>query len=190
VKERLPRAYGQRPDKIQVLTPMQRGIVGAANLNLSLQEALNPSGPSLNRGGYTYRQADRVMQVRNNYDKEVFNGDLGYVESVNTEDRTLTVDFDGRSVEYDVTELDELTLAYATTIHKAQGSEYPIVVLPVLMTHYVMLQRNLIYTGITRAKKICVLIGATKALACAIRNQAVLKRNTKLKERLNPALNT
>ena len=120
VKERLPRAYGQRPDKIQVLTPMQRGIVGAANLNLSLQEALNPSGPSLNRGGYTYRQADRVMQVRNNYDKEVFNGDLGYVESVNTEDRTLTVDFDGRSVEYDVTELDELTLAYATTIHKAQ----------------------------------------------------------------------
>ena len=190
VKERLPRAYGQRPDKIQVLTPMQRGIVGAANLNLSLQEALNPSGPSLNRGGYTYRQADRVMQVRNNYDKEVFNGDLGYVESVNTEDRTLTVDFDGRSVEYDVTELDELTLAYATTIHKAQGSEYPIVVLPVLMTHYVMLQRNLIYTGITRAKKICVLIGATKALAYAIRNQAVLKRNTKLKERLNPALNT
>lgn len=190
VKERLPRAYGQRPDKIQVLTPMQRGIVGAANLNLSLQEALNPSGPSLNRGGYTYRQADRVMQVRNNYDKEVFNGDLGYVESVNTEDRTLTVDFDGRSVEYDVTELDELTLAYATTIHKAQGSEYPIVVLPVLMTHYVMLQRNLIYTGITRAKKICVLIGATKALACTIRNQAVLKRNTKLKERLNPALNT
>ncbi|WP_418919955.1 ATP-dependent RecD-like DNA helicase, partial [Alistipes putredinis] len=154
VKERLPRAYGQRPDKIQVLTPMQRGIVGAANLNLSLQKALNPSGPSLNRGGYTYRQADRVMQVRNNYDKEVFNGDLGYVESVNTEDRTLTVDFDGRSVEYDVTELDELTLAYATTIHKAQGSEYPIVVLPVLMTHYVMLQRNLIYTGITRAKKI------------------------------------
>ena len=187
VKERLPRAYGQRPDKIQVLTPMQRGIVGAANLNLSLQKALNPSGPSLNRGGYTYRQADRVMQVRNNYDKEVFNGDLGYVESVNTEDRTLTVDFDGRSVEYDVTELDELTLAYATTIHKAQGSEYPIVVMPVLMTHFVMLQRNLIYTGITRAKKICVLIGAMKALAYAVRNVSVLKRNTRLKERLNPS---
>ena len=190
VKERLPRAYGQRPDKIQVLTPMQRGIVGAANLNLSLQEALNPSGPSLNRGGYTYRQADRVMQVRNNYDKEVFNGDLGYVESVNTEDRTLTVDFDGRSVEYDVTELDELTLAYATTIHKAQGSEYPIVVMPVLMTHFVMLQRNLIYTGITRAKKICVLIGATKALAYAVHNMSVLKSNTSLRERLNPSLTT
>ena len=190
VKERLPRAYGQRPDKIQVLTPMQRGIVGAANLNLSLQEALNPSGPSLNRGGYTYRQADRVMQVRNNYDKEVFNGDLGYVESVNTEDRTLTVDFDGKKVEYDVTELDELTLAYATTIHKAQGSEYPIVVMPVLMTHFVMLQRNLIYTGITRAKKICVLIGAMKALAYAVRNVSVLKRNTRLRERLNPSLTT
>ena len=190
VKERLPRAYGQRPDKIQVLTPMQRGIVGAANLNLSLQKALNPSGPSLNRGGYTYRQADRVMQVRNNYDKEVFNGDLGYVESVNTEDRTLTVDFDGKKVEYDVTELDELTLAYATTIHKAQGSEYPIVVMPVLMTHFVMLQRNLIYTGITRAKKICVLIGATKALAYAVHNMSVLKRNTSLRERLNPSLTT
>ena len=187
VKERLPRAYRESPDRIQVLTPMQRGVVGAANLNLLLQQALNPSGPSLGRGGYTYRQADRVMQVRNNYDKEVFNGDLGYVESVNTEDRTLTVDFDGRSVEYDVTELDELTLAYATTIHKAQGSEYPIVVLPVLMTHYVMLQRNLIYTGITRAKKICVLLGAAKALAYAVRNVSVLKRNTRLKERLNPS---
>lgn len=164
---------------------MQRGIVGAANLNLALQEALNPSGPSLSRGGYTYRQGDRVMQLRNNYEKEVFNGDLGYIRKVDTEDRTLTAEFDGKSVEYDVTELDELTLAYATTIHKAQGSEYPIVVMPVLMTHFVMLQRNLIYTGITRAKKICVLIGAAKALACAIRNVAVLKRNTMLKERLS-----
>ena len=164
---------------------MQRGIVGAANLNLALQEALNPSGPSLSRGGYTYRQGDRVMQLRNNYEKEVFNGDLGYIRKVATEDRTLTAEYDGKSVEYDVTELDELTLAYATTIHKAQGSEYPIVVMPVLMTHFVMLQRNLIYTGITRAKKICVLIGAAKALACAIRNVAVLKRNTMLKERLS-----
>ena len=184
VKERLPRAYRESPERIQVLTPMQRGIVGAANLNLALQEALNPSGPSLNRGGYTYRQGDRVMQIRNNYDKDVFNGDSGYIREVDTEDRTLTVDFDGKTVEYDVTELDELTLAYATTIHKAQGSEYPIVVMPLLMTHFVMLQRNLIYTGITRAKKICVLIGATKALAYAIRNMAVLKRNTMLKERI------
>lgn len=190
VKERLPRAYRESPDRIQVLTPMQRGVVGAANLNLLLQQALNPSGPSLGRGGYTYRQGDRVMQLRNNYAKEVFNGDLGYIREVDTEDRMLTVDFDGKKVEYDVTELDELTLAYATTIHKAQGSEYPIVVMPVLMPHFVMLQRNLIYTGITRAKKICVLIGATKALAYAVRNMSVLKRNTSLRERLNPSLTT
>ena len=190
VKERLPRAYRESPDRIQVLTPMQRGVVGAANLNLLLQQALNPSGPSLNRGGYTYRQGDRVMQQRNNYAKEVFNGDQGYIREVDTEDRMLTVDFDGKKVEYDVTELDELTLAYATTIHKAQGSEYPIVVMPVLMTHFVMLQRNLIYTGITRAKKICVLIGAMKALAYAVRNMSVLKRNTSLRERLNPSLTT
>ena len=190
VKERLPRAYRESPDRIQVLTPMQRGVVGAANLNLLLQQALNPSGPSLNRGGYTYRQGDRVMQQRNNYDKDVFNGDLGYIREVDTEERTLKVDFDGKWVEYDVTELDELTLAYATTIHKAQGSEYPIVVMPVLMTHFVMLQRNLIYTGITRAKKICVLIGAMKALAYAVRNVSVLTRNTSLRERLNPSLTT
>jgi len=190
VKERLPRAYRESPDRIQVLTPMQRGVVGAANLNLLLQQALNPSGPSLGRGGYTYRQGDRVMQLRNNYAKEVFNGDLGYIREVDTEERMLTVDFDGKKVEYDVTELDELTLAYATTIHKAQGSEYPIVVMPVLMTHFVMLQRNLIYTGITRAKKICVLLGAAKALAYAVRNVSVLKRNTSLRERLNPSLTT
>ena len=190
VKERLPRAYRESPDRIQVLTPMQRGVVGAANLNLLLQQALNPSGPILGRGGYIYRQGDRVMQLRNNYDKDVFNGDLGYIREVDTEERTLKVDFDGKKVEYDVTELDELTLAYATTIHKAQGSEYPIVVMPVLMTHFVMLQRNLIYTGITRAKKICVLIGATKALAYAVRNMSVLKRNTSLRERLNPSLTT
>ena len=187
VKERLPRAYRESPDRIQVLTPMQRGVVGAANLNLLLQQALNPSVPSLNRGGYTYRQGDRVMQQRNNYDKDVFNGDLGYIREVDTEERTLKVDFDGKWIEYDITELDELTLAYATTIHKAQGSEYPIVVMPVLMTHFVMLQRNLIYTGITRAKKICVLLGAAKALAYAVRNVSVLKRNTRLKERLNPS---
>ena len=126
------------------------------------------------------------MQLRNNYDKDVYNGDLGYVRSVDMEERTLTVDFDGQTVEYEASELDELTLAYATTIHKSQGSEYPIVVMPVLMTHYVMLQRNLIYTGITRAKKICVLVGQTKALAYAIHNMKVLKRNTRLKERFAP----
>ncbi len=187
VKNRLPKAYHRKTSDIQVLTPMQRGIVGAANLNMALQQALNPSGVSLNRSGYSFRQSDRVMQLRNNYDKDVFNGDLGFVESVDLEERTLAVNFDGRLVEYDASELDELTLAYATTIHKSQGSEYPIVVMPVLMTHYVMLQRNLIYTGITRAKKICVLIGTKKALSFAIRNMTVLKRNTRLKERLNPA---
>ena len=185
VKERLPNAYKRPTSDIQVLTPMQRGVVGAANLNMALQTVLNPGQVSLNRSGYSFRQGDRVMQLRNNYDKEVFNGDLGYIEKVDMEDRTLFVCFDGRTVEYDVSELDELTLAYATTIHKSQGSEYPIVVMPVLMTHYVMLQRNLIYTGITRAKKICVLVGTKKALSFAIRNLSVLKRNTKLKERLN-----
>jgi len=188
VKERLPNAYHQPINHIQVLTPMQRGVVGAANLNMALQQALNPTNVHLNRGGYTFRQGDRVMQLHNDYDKDVFNGDMGYIRRVDTEDRTLQVDFDGRLVTYDVTELDELTLAYATTIHKAQGSEYPIVVMPVLMTHYVMLQRNLIYTGITRAKSICVLIGTRKALSYAIRNMVVLNRNTRLKERLNAAL--
>ena len=185
VKNRLPKAYLRKTSDIQVLTPMQRGVVGASNLNMALQSALNPSQLALNRGGYSFRQGDRVMQLRNNYDKEVFNGDLGYVDQIDMEERTLQVNFDGRLVEYDVSELDELTLAYATTIHKSQGSEYPIVVMPILMTHYVMLQRNLIYTGITRAKKICVLIGTKKALAFAIRNMSVLKRNTRLKERLN-----
>lgn len=184
VKERLPRAYNKPSSDIQVLTPMQRGVVGAANLNMALQAALNTSQACLNRGGYSFKEGDRVMQLKNDYDKDVFNGDLGYIASVNTEDRTLQVDFDGKLVEYDVTELDELTLAYATTIHKSQGSEYPIVVMPILMNHYVMLQRNLIYTGITRAKKICVMIGTKKAISYAIRNMSVLKRNTMLKERL------
>lgn len=186
VRDRLPKAYRQPNANIQVLTPMQRGVVGAANLNVALQQALNHNTAALVRGGYTFKEGDRVMQLRNNYDKDVYNGDLGYVRSVDMEERTLTVDFDGQMVEYEASELDELTLAYATTIHKSQGSEYPIVVMPVLMTHYVMLQRNLIYTGITRAKKICVLVGQTKALAYAIHNMKVLKRNTRLKERLAP----
>lgn len=186
VRDRLPKAYRQPAANIQVLTPMQRGVVGAANLNMALQQALNHNTAALVRRGYTYKEGDRVMQLRNNYDKDVYNGDLGYVRSVDMEERTLTVDFDGQMVEYEASELDELTLAYATTIHKSQGSEYPIVVMPVLMTHYVMLQRNLIYTGITRAKKICVLVGQTKALAYAIHNMKVLKRNTRLKKRLAP----
>ena len=170
--------------QIQVLTPMQRGVVGATNLNMALQEALNPQGEGLRRSGFVYRPNDKVMHIKNNYDKEVFNGDIGIIESVDMQDRTLLVNFDGRSIEYDATELDELVHAYATTIHKAQGSEYPIVVMPVLMNHYVMLQRNLIYTGITRAKKILVMVGTKKALSYAVRNVTVTKRNTLLKERL------
>lgn len=185
VRDRLPKKYGYPPKEVQVLTPMQRGTVGAGNLNIELQNALNPSGPSLARGGYTFRQGDKVMQIRNNYDKNIFNGDIGYITAVDTNERTLTVTFDSRLVEYDITELDEIVLAYAVTIHKSQGSEFPVVVMPVTMKHFVMLQRNLIYTGITRAKKICVLVGTTKALAYAIKQNTVSKRNTKLKERLN-----
>ena len=184
VKNRIPKAYHISTNDIQVLTPMQRSVVGAANLNVILQEAINPEGESLNRGGFKYRQGDRVMQIRNNYDKDVFNGDVGYIESVNMDDRSLTVRFEERHVEYEDSELDELTLAYATTIHKSQGSEYPVVVIPLLMTHFVMLQRNLVYTGITRAKKICIIIGTTKALAYSIHNMVVQKRNTRLKEGL------
>ena len=173
--------------------------VGATNLNLALQEALNPPEHDIfmrgrgkatmpkeciRRSGYAFRADDKVMQIKNNYDKEVFNGDIGIIESVNETDRTLTVNFDGRSIEYDVTELDELVHAYATTIHKAQGSEYPIVVMPIMMNHFVMLQRNLIYTGITRAKKVLVIVGTKKALTYAVKNVTVTKRNTLLKERL------
>ncbi|MDE6668580.1 MAG: ATP-dependent RecD-like DNA helicase [Muribaculaceae bacterium] len=184
VRDRLSKAYNIPSQEIQVLTPMQRGVVGAANLNQLLQQRLNPTGASLSRAGYIYRQGDKVMQIRNNYDKNVFNGDIGFITSVDTFEKTLVVVFDGRLVEYEQSELDELTLAYAITIHKSQGSEFPIVVMPVTMKHFVMLQRNLIYTGITRAKKICVLVGTAKALGYAVRNQTVSQRNTRLKERL------
>ena len=184
VKDKLPRYYRVAPSEIQVLTPMQRGEVGAGNLNQLLQGAINPGENGLRRGGYLFRERDKVMQIRNNYDKEVFNGDIGVVERVDLEDRALHVRFDDRTVEYDSTELDELVLAYATTIHKAQGSEYPIVVMPVLMTHYVMLQRNLFYTGITRAKKGLVIVGTKKALARAVQTVTVTKRNTMLSRRL------
>lgn len=184
VKNRIPKAYGYKTSDIQVLAPMQRSVVGATNLNIALQEAINPVGDAISRGGYWFRKGDRVMQIRNNYELEVFNGDIGVVELVDVEERSLIVRYDNGSVEYEYADLDELTLAYATTIHKSQGSEYPVVVMPLLMTHFVMLQRNLVYTGITRAKKICIIVGTTKALAYSIHNMVVLKRNTKLKERL------
>ena len=184
VQTKLSRYYQTPSSQIQVLTPMQKGVVGATNLNLALQAALNPTGDGLRRSGYMFRVNDKVMQIRNNYDKEIFNGDIGIVASVDIQGRTLQVDFDGHLIEYDASELDELVHAYATTIHKAQGSEYPIVVMPVLMNHYVMLQRNLIYTGITRAKKILVLVGTKKAISYAVHHVTVNRRNTLLKERL------
>lgn len=188
VQHKLSRYYRTPSSQIQVLTPMQKGVVGATNLNLALQEALNPQGDGLRRSGFIFRRDDKVMQIRNNYDKEVFNGDIGIIESVDLQNRTLKVNFDQHVVEYESSELDELVHAYATTIHKAQGSEYPIVVMPVLMNHYVMLQRNLIYTGITRAKKILVMVGTRKALSCAVRNVTVTRRNTLLKERLQQSV--
>ena len=184
VKDRLPRFCHMNSSQIQVLTPMQRGVVGASNLNTMLQDALNPGGEALHRSGRAFRLHDKVMQIRNNYDKEVFNGDIGTIENINLEDRELSVRIDDRSIIYDATELDELVPAYAITIHKSQGSEYPVVVMPILMTHYVMLQRNLIYTGITRAKKLLVLVGSKKAISYAVRNVTVTKRNTRLRERL------
>ena len=188
VRSKLSSYYKVPSVEIQVLTPMQRGVIGAANLNQALQEAINPGSTGLKRSGYLYRAGDKVMQIRNNYDKEVFNGDIGFIESIDMEEKTLTVIFDGRSVDYDATELDELVLAYATTIHKAQGAEFPIVVMPVMMNHFVMLQRNLIYTGVTRAKRILVLVGTRKALAYAVQHMTVDQRNTLLRERLQRLL--
>ena len=186
-KTNLPRYYHVDPLRdIQVLTPMQRGECGAVNLNQVLQEAMNPSKIFLRRGGTQYRLKDKVMQIRNDYDKEVFNGDIGTIIKVDMEERELTVLFDEREVVYDVTELDELTLAYAVTIHKSQGSEYPIVVMPFTMSHFVMLQRNLLYTGVTRAKKILVLVGEKKAVYYAIKNETTTGRNTCLARRLQP----
>lgn len=184
VKQRLPGYFHVGCDQIQVLTPMQRGAVGAAALNQKLQASLNPpgAGEEIHRGGYTYRVNDRVMQIRNNYDKEVFNGDIGRITAI--DDGEVLITFDDREIEYDVSELDEIVLAYATTVHKAQGAEYPVVVMPVMMTHYVMLQRNLLYTGVTRAKRGLVLVGTKKAIACCISNVTVNARNTLLAPRL------
>ena len=185
VSKILPKRFQVPPTDIQVLVPMQRSLVGATNLNQRLQETLNPSQTGLKRGGFDYREGDKVMQIRNNYDKEVFNGDIGSVVKVDLEERELTALFDGREVRYDVADLDELVLAYATTIHKAQGSEYPYVVMPILMNHFAMLQRNLVYTGITRAKKGLVIVGTTRAIWYAVRNVQVDKRQTMLRERLS-----
>ena len=183
--KRLPGHFNIKPSHIQVLCPMHRGESGAQNLNILLQTALNASKESLRRGGTEYRLGDKVMQIRNNYEKEVWNGDIGRITNIDAENRSLSVSFDGDSlVEYDISELDELTLAYATTVHKAQGSEYDVVALVLTTQHYMMLQRNLLYTGVTRAKKAVVLVGSVKAIGIAVKNDKVTKRNTDLAVRL------
>jgi exodeoxyribonuclease V alpha subunit len=187
VTSRLPRRYGYQPHDIQVLTPMHRGELGAGNLNALVQEAVTGGAPGLGRGGQTLRVGDKVMQVRNDYDKDVFNGDLGRVVALagDGDDRdALVVAFDEREVSYGADELDELQLAYAATIHKSQGSEYPAVVLPVHTQHYVMLQRNLLYTAVTRGRKLVVMVGTRRALAIAVRNAEVAGRCSRLAARL------
>ena len=184
IENRLPRAYHVSPFDIQILTPMQRGVIGAAALNTRLQQLLNPQEQVLHRGGIAFGERDKVMQIRNNYDKDVYNGDIGTVTKVDLDERLLYAEFDGRIVSYEVSELNELVLAYATTVHKSQGSEYPIVIMPIMMSHFVMLQRNLIYTGITRAKRIMILVGQKKALAYCIHNLTVDQRNSRLRQRL------
>ncbi|HQP28423.1 MAG TPA: AAA family ATPase, partial [Syntrophales bacterium] len=185
VKERIPRRFGLDPiDDVQVLTPMHRGIVGGINLNAELQKALNPGEEGISRMGRLYRAGDKVMQIANNYDKEIFNGDIGRISGIDREAQELTVSIDGREILYDFSELDELTHAYAISIHKAQGSEYPAVVIPILTQHYVLLQRNLLYTGVTRGKRLVVLIGTKKALAIAIGNNRTEARYTRLRARL------
>jgi exodeoxyribonuclease V alpha subunit len=186
VSQRMPQRFGLHPVRdIQVLCPMNRGAVGARALNLELQKVLNPPvGPVVQRFGWTFAVADKVMQIENDYDKDVYNGDIGFVAAIHDETLEVTIDFDGRRVAYMPDELDRVVLAYATTVHKSQGSEYPAVVIPVTTQHYPLLQRNLIYTGITRGRRLVVLVGQKKALALAVKGQRQARRWSKLKDRL------
>jgi len=188
--QRLPDYYKVNPiNDIQVLCPMQRGPLGTININKVLQEALNSSDICIRCNGVDYKENDKVMQIKNNYDKNVFNGDIGQITCINKEDRTVFVKFDENQIEYDFSELDELVHAYATTIHKSQGSEYKIVISPITTSHYIMLKRNLLYTCVTRAKMIFIIIGSVKAIALAVKNNDVVKRNTKLELRLSKNIN-
>ena len=188
VKERIPRRFGFDPMRdIQVLCPMNRGGLGARSLNVELQRALNPGGePKVEKFGTSFAVGDKVMQIENDYDKEVYNGDIGYVEAIDLELGEMTIAFDGRPVTYAFGEFDQIVLAYATTIHKSQGSEYPAVVIPVTTQHYMMLQRNLLYTGVTRGKRLVILLGQKKAVAIAIKNVSGRRRWSKLREWLDP----
>lgn len=176
-----------RARDIQVLTPKHDGPAGVLAMNKVLQDILNPSDREIVFGHSVYRKGDRVMQMKNNYKKDVFNGDIGYVTEISTEDRTLTVNFGGENILYESSDLGELSLAYCSTIHKSQGSEYPCVIMPISMSDYYMLQRNLVYTGVTRAKRYCILVGDTRALSYAVGNNVVMKRNTRLCQRLQKA---
>lgn len=183
--ERIPKRFGFHPvDDIQVLTPMHRGELGVGNLNAKLQELLNPGEGGITRGQRRYKVNDKVMQLINNYDKEVFNGDVGKIIAIDRENQELKVNFDGRVATYEFSELDELVTAYAVSIHKSQGSEYRSVIIPVTTQHFMMLQRNLIYTAITRGKALVVLVGSRRALAMAVKNNKPLNRYTSLKDRL------
>jgi exodeoxyribonuclease V alpha subunit len=186
VCERIPKAFGFDPiDDVQILTPMNRGTVGASNLNLELQKALNPGEEGVMRGGRSFRINDKVMQIRNNYDKDVYNGDIGRISRIDRENQEVTIIFDGRAVSYDYPDLDEIVLAYAVSVHKSQGSEYPCVVIPLLTQHYVLLQRNLLYTAVTRGRKLVIVVGSKKAMAIAVKNDKPQNRYTFLKERLS-----
>jgi exodeoxyribonuclease V alpha subunit len=190
VANRLPKSHRfHRFDDIQVLSPMKRGVFGSENLNVVLQQQLNPSPAPLIRMGRCFHVGDKVMQIRNNYEKEVYNGDVGKIIEIDLNEQTLKVVFDGKSVSYEFLEIDELVLAYAVSIHKYQGSECPCVIIPVHTSHFKMLFRNLLYTGLTRGKKRVVFVGTKKALAIAIRNEEVLKRHTGLKEAVQQFLN-
>lgn len=190
VTVRIPQKFGLDPVRdIQVLTPMHRGSVGTSRLNAELREVLNTHhGPKVQRMGRTLEEGDKVMQIRNNYDKDVYNGDIGTVIKIDGEECRVTVEMDSGKISYDFAELDELVHAYAVSIHKSQGSEYPAVVVPIMTQHYVMLQRNLLYTGITRGKKLVVLVGTKKAVAIAVRNDKTRKRYTRLAGRLKKSL--
>jgi exodeoxyribonuclease V alpha subunit len=184
---RIPARFGLDPvDDIQVLCPMYRGVIGVERLNLELQNALNPGEPVAARGSFRFRLRDKVMQIKNNYDKDVFNGDIGRIISADTKQQRLIISFDGRPVVYEFSELNELDPAYAVSVHKAQGSEFPAVIMPVHTQHYMMLQRNLIYTGMTRGRRLVVLVGMKKALAMAVKNNKTSLRHTQLARRLQP----
>jgi len=188
VQRRIPTKFGLDPvDELQILAPMYRGACGVANLNIRLQQALNPASShkaERRLGGRTFRVGDKVMQTRNNYTRDVYNGDIGRVTGIDLVEQTLTVTIDGRPVVYDWGESDELVHAFAVSVHKSQGSEYPAVVMPVMTQHYLMLQRNLFYTAITRAKRLVVLVGTRRAIGIAVRNAKVRERHSGLSVRL------